>query len=238
MLRTAVAPPSQIGRASFPTRYQCSPGVRQEHGALRPDRRRGNEMNAAREELRVLVDEKCLTGRTLVHADHRASVRVLFRLQEGHAGREVPQPHRRRHSSRRLASCRASHKPSGDSRWGADFIVAAVIQRAFETGKPLVSGSIVRKAQKTHGTGTKIENELPESTPIMVVDDVVHHRFVDRGCLRRVHRGRIRHRGNRGPRGSGVRRPRDTGGEIRLPSGCDFQEARFPSHRSGYGRGS
>ena len=56
---------------------------------------------------------------------------------------------------------------------GADFIVAAVIQRAFETRKPMVSGSIVRKEQKKHGAGNKIENELPEGTPIMVVDDVV-----------------------------------------------------------------
>ena len=61
----------------------------------------------------------------------------------------------------------------GGLTMGADFIVAAVIQRAFETGKPLVSGSIVRKAAKTHGTENKIENELPAGTRILVVDDVI-----------------------------------------------------------------
>ena len=36
-----------------------------------------------------------------------------------------------------------------------------------------MSGSIVRKDQKRHGAGNKIENELPTGTTIMVVDDVV-----------------------------------------------------------------
>ena len=56
---------------------------------------------------------------------------------------------------------------------GADFIVAAVIQRAWESGNLLTAGSIVRKERKKHGEGNKIENELPAGTPIMVVDDVV-----------------------------------------------------------------
>ena len=61
----------------------------------------------------------------------------------------------------------------GGLTMGADFIVAAVIQRAFETGRPMVSGSIVRKDPKKHGTGNRIENELPEGTRIMVIDDVI-----------------------------------------------------------------
>ena len=64
-------------------------------------------------------------------------------------------------------------KAIGGLTMGADFIVAAVIQRAFETGKPLVSGSIVRKEHNKHGAGNKIENELQAGTPIMVVVDGV-----------------------------------------------------------------
>ena len=64
-------------------------------------------------------------------------------------------------------------KAIGGLTMGADFIVAAVIQRAFETGKPMVSGSIVRKDPKKHGTRNKVENELPAGTRIMVIDDVI-----------------------------------------------------------------
>ena len=61
----------------------------------------------------------------------------------------------------------------GGLTMGADFIVAAVIQRAFQTGMPTVSGSIVRKEPKKHGTRNKIENELPAGTRVMVIDDVI-----------------------------------------------------------------
>ena len=61
----------------------------------------------------------------------------------------------------------------GGLTMGADFIVAAVIQRAFETRQPLTSGSIVRKEPKKHGTRNKIENELRAGTRIMVIDDVI-----------------------------------------------------------------
>ena len=129
-------------------------------------------MNAAREELRLLVDEKCLTvGRsyTLTTGSRSAfyfdckkvmldgkclSLIADAFLEE--AGRLPRFP-----------------QAIGGLTMGADFIVAAVIQRAFETGKPLLSGSIVRKEQKRHGAGNKIENELAQGTPIMVVDDVV-----------------------------------------------------------------
>lgn len=56
---------------------------------------------------------------------------------------------------------------------GADFIVAAVIQRAFQTGHQLVKGSIVRKEVKIHGTKNRVENELESGTKIIVVDDVI-----------------------------------------------------------------
>ena len=129
-------------------------------------------MNPAREELRSLVDEKCLTvGQPYTLTTGRQSAfyfdckkamldgRCLSLiagefLQEAGILPRFP-------------------KAIGGLTMGADFIVAAVIQRAFDTGQPLVSGSIVRKEQKKHGAGNKIENELPEGTPIMVVDDVV-----------------------------------------------------------------
>ena len=129
-------------------------------------------MNAVWEELRLLVDEKCLTvGRSYTLTTGRQSAfyfdckkamldgKCLSLIADAfleEAGKLPRFP-----------------QAIGGLTMGADFIVAAVIQRAFETGKPLVSGSIVRKAQKTHGAGNKIENELPQGTPIMVVDDVV-----------------------------------------------------------------
>ena len=129
-------------------------------------------MNAAREELRLLVDEKCLTvGHSYTLTTGRQSEfyfdckkamldgKCLGLIADAfleEAGKLPRFP-----------------KAIGGLTMGADFIVAAVIQRAFETRKPMVSGSIVRKEQKKHGAGNKIENELPEGTPIMVVDDVV-----------------------------------------------------------------
>lgn len=56
---------------------------------------------------------------------------------------------------------------------GADFIAAAVVMRAFESGHPTRYGSIVRKEPKKHGTRNKIENQLPAGTKIVVIDDVI-----------------------------------------------------------------
>ena len=130
------------------------------------------KMNAAREELRLLVDERCLTvGRSYTLTTGRQSafyfdckkamldgrcISLIANAFLEEAGRLPRVPH-----------------AIGGLTMGADFIVAAVIQRAFETGQPMVSGSIVRKEQKKHGAGNKIENELAAGTPIMVVDDVV-----------------------------------------------------------------
>lgn len=61
----------------------------------------------------------------------------------------------------------------GGLTMGADFITAAVIIRAHQTGRPVVHGSIARKESKKHGTMNKVENELPRGTNIVVVDDVV-----------------------------------------------------------------
>ncbi len=61
----------------------------------------------------------------------------------------------------------------GGLTMGADFIVAAVIQRAYERGHAITAGSIVRKEAKRHGTKRAIENSLDRGTRIMVVDDVI-----------------------------------------------------------------
>ena len=129
-------------------------------------------MNTAREALRSLVDEKCLTvGRSYTLTTGSRSA-FYFDCKKAMLDGEC---------LGLIADAfleeagRLPRFPTaiGGLTMGADFIVAAVIQRAFETGKPLVSGSIVRKEQKQHGAGNKIENELAEGTPILVVDDVV-----------------------------------------------------------------
>nr|VFJ88891.1 MAG: orotate phosphoribosyltransferase [Candidatus Kentron sp. LFY]VFJ90187.1 MAG: orotate phosphoribosyltransferase [Candidatus Kentron sp. LFY] len=56
---------------------------------------------------------------------------------------------------------------------GADFIVAAVIMRAHQAGHPTILGSIVRKEPKKHGTRSRIENDLPAGTAVVVIDDVI-----------------------------------------------------------------
>jgi orotate phosphoribosyltransferase len=61
----------------------------------------------------------------------------------------------------------------GGLTMGADFIVSAVVMRAYQVGHPTVNGSIVRKEPKKHGTRNHIENDLPAGTTIAVVDDVI-----------------------------------------------------------------
>lgn len=56
---------------------------------------------------------------------------------------------------------------------GADPIVAAVAMRAAELGKKTTRASIVRKEPKKHGTMNHIENEQPQGSTVVVVDDVI-----------------------------------------------------------------
>jgi orotate phosphoribosyltransferase len=56
---------------------------------------------------------------------------------------------------------------------GADPIVAGVVARAHQLNRPPLHGSIVRKEPKRHGTKSKIENQLPAGTKIVVIDDVI-----------------------------------------------------------------
>ena len=129
-------------------------------------------MNAAWEELRSLVDEKCLTiGHSYTLTTGRQSSFYFDCKKVMLDGKGLSLIADAFLEEAGKLPC--FPEAIGGLTMGADFIVAAVIQRAFETGTPLVSGSIVRKEQKKHGAGNKIENELPEGTPIMVVDDVV-----------------------------------------------------------------
>jgi orotate phosphoribosyltransferase len=65
----------------------------------------------------------------------------------------------------------------GGLTMGADPLVcniaAASAWRALEApGSPVIDGFLVRKAEKTHGTGRRIEGFCQPGAPVIVVDDV------------------------------------------------------------------
>jgi orotate phosphoribosyltransferase len=65
----------------------------------------------------------------------------------------------------------------GGLTMGADPVVSAVAiasaQRAQENAdSPLIHGFLVRKTEKTHGTGRRIEGFLEKGAPVVIVDDV------------------------------------------------------------------
>lgn len=65
----------------------------------------------------------------------------------------------------------------GGLTMGADPVVSAVAiasaSRAQQTrGAPLIHGFLVRKAEKAHGTGRRIEGFLEKDAPVLIVDDV------------------------------------------------------------------
>jgi orotate phosphoribosyltransferase len=65
----------------------------------------------------------------------------------------------------------------GGLTMGADPVVSAVsIASAWhalqQPGAPLIHGFLVRKAEKTHGTGRRIEGFLEKDAPVLIVDDV------------------------------------------------------------------
>lgn len=60
---------------------------------------------------------------------------------------------------------------------GADPVVSAVAiasacQARHEPGYELIQGFLVRKAEKAHGTGRRIEGFLEKDAPVLIVDDV------------------------------------------------------------------
>ncbi|MGC1158664.1 MAG: orotate phosphoribosyltransferase [Acidobacteriaceae bacterium] len=65
----------------------------------------------------------------------------------------------------------------GGLTMGADPVVSAVsIASAWRAQQqaeaPLIHGFLVRKAEKTHGTGRRIEGFLEQNAPVLIVDDV------------------------------------------------------------------
>ena len=65
----------------------------------------------------------------------------------------------------------------GGLTMGADPVVSAVSiasawQAQQDPAAPLIHGFLVRKAEKAHGTGRRIEGFLQEGAPVLIVDDV------------------------------------------------------------------
>lgn len=65
----------------------------------------------------------------------------------------------------------------GGLTMGADPVVSSVAiasaQRAqLNPAAPLIHGFLVRKAEKAHGTGRRIEGFLQKDAPVLIVDDV------------------------------------------------------------------
>src|SRR5271155_3390924 len=65
----------------------------------------------------------------------------------------------------------------GGLTMGADPIVSNVASASAwhaqkVQGAPLIHGFLVRKAEKTHGTGRRIEGFLEKGAPVVIVDDV------------------------------------------------------------------
>jgi orotate phosphoribosyltransferase len=59
----------------------------------------------------------------------------------------------------------------GGLTMGADPIVVATSVMSAQQGKP-INGFLVRKAEKTHGTGQRIEGFREKGTRVVIVDDV------------------------------------------------------------------
>jgi orotate phosphoribosyltransferase len=127
--------------------------------------------NGSRENLRVLVESVCLlrgqefvlsTGaRSDFYFDCKRAVLkgdslVLIAQQFIAAADQLPK----------------APDAIGGLSIGADFLVAATIQLAAQRNHRMITGCIVRKDRKDHGTRTFIENEQPPGTKVMVVDDV------------------------------------------------------------------
>ena len=60
----------------------------------------------------------------------------------------------------------------GGLTMGADPLVTATSTASAWTGSDLVHGFLVRKAEKAHGTGRKVEGFLKAGAKVVIVDDV------------------------------------------------------------------
>lgn len=129
-------------------------------------------MQTDRERLRELIEQKCLI--TSSDFTLSAGVRSSFYFDckvatlNGECASLIAQE-----ILREIEKLPTRPAAIGGLTIGADFIVAAVVMKAYETGQPTQHGSIVRKEPKKHGTRNRIENQLPRGTKIVVVDDVI-----------------------------------------------------------------
>lgn len=129
-------------------------------------------MQTDRERLRQFIEQECLT----VSSDFTLSTGVQSSFYfdckvatlNGECASLIAQE-----VLREIEKLPTSPAAIGGLAIGADFIVAAVVMKAYETGHATQHGSIVRKEPKDHGTRNKIENQLPPGTKIVVVDDVI-----------------------------------------------------------------
>ena len=129
-------------------------------------------MQTDRERLRQLIEQKCL----IVGSDFTLSTGVQSSFYvdckvatlNGECASLIAQE-----VLREIEKFPTRPAAIGGLTIGADFIVAAVVMKAYETGHATQHGSIVRKEPKEHGTRKKIENQLPPGTKIVVVDDVI-----------------------------------------------------------------
>lgn len=60
----------------------------------------------------------------------------------------------------------------GGMSLGADPIVSSVVLKSYQKGKP-ISGFLVRKKEKEHGMGKRIEGNIKPGWKVVIVDDVV-----------------------------------------------------------------
>ena len=65
-----------------------------------------------------------------------------------------------------------SFQAIGGLTLGADPIAIAVSDVFFRNGKKILS-FVVRKEPKKHGTGQWIEGDIPQNTPVIIVEDVI-----------------------------------------------------------------
>ncbi|MGA7923915.1 MAG: orotate phosphoribosyltransferase [Thermoplasmata archaeon] len=69
-----------------------------------------------------------------------------------------------------IADALAEHVEAEDQLAGMELgAVPLVVATALKTGRPY---AVVRKATKAHGTGKRIEGELPPNVPVLVIEDV------------------------------------------------------------------
>ncbi len=127
-----------------------------------------SNIEAMRERLRALLLEKAyLTGDFVLtsgkHSDHYFDCRRVTLDPEGLSLASGLLIEKMRQA--RLAAI-------GGLAIGADPLVAGVVATSWRLDYPIL-GFIVRKEQKQHGTGRKIEGSLPAGTGVAVVDDVV-----------------------------------------------------------------